>query len=206
MNKNIFKNTAILTVITLAAGILLGIVYEITKDPIQRTREQAKQEAYKVVMKEASEFEEYKEFDEKEAEKALKESCITGCYVNGASVARNKDGEEIGYVISTTSKEGYGGEIQISVGILSDGTVSGIEILSISETAGLGMEADEPEFKRQFKNVITEKFEVKKDNPAGNVDALSGATITTRAVTNAVNAGISYYHNVLAGGNVDGEV
>ena len=61
------------------------------------------------------------------------------------------------------------------------------------------MKAAEPAFKDQFRNVKTEKFEVKKDNPSGNVDALSGATITSRAVTSAVNAGLAYYQNVLGG-------
>ena len=57
-------------------------------------------------------------------------------------------GETIGYVITSTDPNGYGGDIQVSVGIQSDGTVSGIAILSISETAGLGMKAAEPDFLR----------------------------------------------------------
>lgn len=119
--------------------------------------------------------------------------------MKGAAEALDANGKTLGYVVTTVSKEGYGGEIEISVGILSDGTVNGIEILSINETAGLGMKAAEPAFKDQFRNVKTEKFEVKKDNPSGNVDALSGATITSRAVTSAVNAGLAYYQNVLGG-------
>ena len=198
MNK-IVKNALILTAITLVSGLLLGGVYEITKEPIQASKEKAKQEAYKSVMSDAEEFETDNSFDEKKAEKILEKNKINGCYLSEVAVGKDKSGKEIGYVITSTSKEGYGGEIQISVGVSMDGTVTGIEILSINETAGLGMQATEPAFKKQFENVNTDKFEVKKDNPKVNVDALSGATITTRAVTNAVNAGLSYFQDALGG-------
>ena len=198
MNK-IVKNALILTAITLVSGLLLGGVYEITKEPIQASKEKAKQEAYKSVMSDAEEFEPDNSFDEKKAEKILEKNKINGCYLSEVAVGKDKSGKEIGYVITSTSKEGYGGEIQISVGVSMDGTVTGIEILSINETAGLGMQATEPAFKKQPENVKTDKFEVKKDNPKGNVDALSGATITTRAVTNAVNAGLSYFQDALGG-------
>ena len=197
MNK-IGKKAAILTAITLVSGMLLGLVYEVTKNPIAASQEKAKQEAYQKVLPGAKQFQ-TEEPDEKKAEKALKEAGVSGCYVKEAALAMDENGEPVGYAVTTASKEGYGGEIEISVGILEDGTVAGIEILSISETAGLGMNATEPAFKNQFSNVKAEKFEVKKDNPSGNIDALSGATITSRAVTSAVNAGLAYYQNVLGG-------
>ena len=173
------------------------MVYEITKEPIAASQEKARQEAYKAVLTDADSFVDYADFDEKEAAKAVKE--ISGCTVSGVVEAKDKSGKEIGYVVTTTSKEGYGGDIQISVGISMDGTVTGIEILSINETAGLGMQATEPAFKKQFADVKTDKFVVKKDDPKGNVDAFSGATITTRAVTNAVNAGLAYFQDALGG-------
>lgn len=197
MNK-IVKNAAILTAITLVSGMLLGLVYEVTKNPISASQEKTKQEAYQKVLPSAKQFQE-EELDEKKAEEALKKADVSGCYVKEAALAMDENGESVGYAVTTVSKEGYGGEIEISVGILEDGTVAGIEILSISETAGLGMNATEPAFKNQFSNIKTEKFEVKKDNPSGNVDALSGATITSKAVTSAVNAGLAYYQNVLGG-------
>ena len=77
-----------------------------------------------------------------------------------SEVAEGKDasGETVGYVVNVTSHEGYGGDIDISVGIREDGTVTGIEMLSISETAGLGMKAKEADFKDQFKDKNVEKF------------------------------------------------
>lgn len=200
MNK-IVKNTLVLTIITLVAGTLLGLVYEVTKAPIATAQENAKQKAYKTVLADASTFEEYAGFDESKASAALKEGGYENDDISEVAVAKDKSGEEIGYVVTVTSHEGYGGDIKISVGILSDGTVKGIEMLSISETAGLGMKAAEPAFKDQFKDKQVEKFAYTKSGEEGEdkIDALSGATITTNAVTNAVDSALVYFQNELGG-------
>ncbi len=197
MNK-IVKNTIILTAITLISGIALGGVYEITKAPIAQAQEDAKQGAYKEVFQDADEFKAL-DVDAKEAAQAVKDAGVDGAVINEAAEAQ-KGGETIGYVVTATDKNGYGGDIQLSVGIQSDGTVTGISILSISETAGLGMNADTPEFKKQYADKKTEQFYVDKDGGEGEqIDSISGATITTRAVTGAVNASLGYYQNVLGG-------
>ncbi len=135
MNK-IIKNTIILTIITLVAGIGLGLVYEITKEPIAQTQEAAKKKAWQEVFPEAdiNSFEAVK-VDEKAAKQVISELGIKGSIDEVCKVG------EDGYVITTTDKEGYGGDIQITVGITADGTVNGVSILSINETAGLGMRA-----------------------------------------------------------------
>ena len=189
--KSIIKNTAILTAITLVAGILLGIVYDITKEPIAQAKEAAKNEAYQAVMAEADSF---------EALEVDTTDLGTGCDVNEV-VAANAGSELKGYVITTTTHDGYGGDIQVSVGIAADGTVKGIEMLSIAETAGLGMNANTPEFKAQYAEKLVDSFVVTKTGAAADneIDAISGATITTNAVTNAVNTAIAYFNNVLGG-------
>ena len=189
--KNIIKNTAILTAITLVAGVLLGLVYDITKEPIAAAKEAAKVAAYQAVMSEADAF------DALEVETA---DLGTGCDVNEAVAA--KAGEEVvGYVVTTTTHDGYGGDIQVSVGIAADGTVKGIEMLSIAETAGLGMNANTPEFKAQYADKLVDAFVVTKTGAAADneIDAISGATITSNAVTNAVNTAIAYFDQVLGG-------
>ena len=116
--------------------------------------------------------------------------------------AMDASGSLLGYVITVTTKEGYGGDIQFSIGIRTDGTVNGMSILSISETAGLGMRADEV-LKPQFADKQVEKFEYTKSGAASEsqIDAISGATITTNAVTNGVNAGLYYFQTKLGGGS-----
>ena len=198
MNK-IIKNTIILTIITLVSGVALGDVYEITKAPIANAQEEAKQEAYKQVFEDADSFDAL-EVDAKEAAEAVKAAGVDdGAEINEAVEAK-QGGETIGYVITATDPNGYGGDIQVSVGIQNDGTVNGIAILSINETAGLGMKASEPEFYEQYSGKQTDHFYVSKDGGEGEqIDAISGATITTRAVTGAVNASLGYYQNVLGG-------
>ena len=89
------------------------------------------------------------------------------------------------------------------MGIDSEGTVKGIEMLKISETAGLGMKAKESAFKDQFANKAVKQFSYTKSGAKSDfeIDAISGATITTKAVTNAVNAGIVYYQSLGGGAN-----
>lgn len=196
MNK-ILKNTLILTAITVISGLALGVVYEVTKAPIASAKEAAKQEACQMVYPEADEFEAV-DVDQEAAEKAIKDLGVNAT-VDEAYVAK-MGGDEVGYVVTTTDKEGYGGNIQISVGIMKDGTVNGISILSISETAGLGMNAAEPKFYNQYAGKQTTQFYVSKDGGEGEpIDALSGATITSRAVTGAVNTALGYYQNALGG-------
>ena len=201
MNK-ILKNTLILTAITVVAGLLLGVVYGVTKEPIARTQENTKQAAFRSVLADADSFETVDGLDTDAAAALLKENGYTSDDI--AEVAEGKDasGETIGYVINVTSHEGYGGDIELSVGILSDGTVKGIEMLSISETAGHGMKAKEADFKDQFKDKQVEKFTYTKTGESGDdmIDAISGATITTNAVTNAVDSALVYFQNELGGG------
>ena len=197
MNK-IIKNAMILTAITLISGCLLGLVYEITKEPIAQAQENAKQAAYKTVLAEADSFEDV-EVDEEAAFEPLVAAGYDADSIMEVAVAKDANGKEIGYVITVASHEGYGGDIEISVGILNDGTVKGIEMLSIGETAGLGMKAKEPEF--QDKQVDVFFYTKSGEEGEDKIDALSGATITTNAVTNGVNSALVYFREVLGGGS-----
>ena len=199
--NNIVKNTLILTAITVVSGLLLGVVYDITKEPIAQAQENTKQEAYRTVLSDASEFETV-EFDADAAASLLSENGYTSDVITEIAEGMDAGGATVGYVISVQSSEAYDGALSLSVGIASDGTVKGIEMLEISETAGLGMKADEAEFKDQFKDKNVQKFTYTKTGEDGDdkIDAISGATITTNAVTNAVDYALVYFQNELGGG------
>ena len=203
--NNIVKNTLILTSITVVSGLLLGIVYDITKEPIAEAQENTKQEAFRAVLADASSFETMEDFDASEALSILEENGYTSDEITEIAEGVDDSGETVGYVINVTSREAYDGDLEVSVGIATDGTVKGIEMLSISETAGLGMKADEADFKDQFKDKNVEKFTYTKSGESGDnmIDAISGATITTNAVTNAVDAALVYYQNELGGGVIE---
>ena len=201
----IIKNTLILTVITVVSGLLLGLVYDITKEPIAIAQENTRQEAFRSVLPDAASFEDYEGYDAEKAGALLVENGYDPDEISDAVTGKDAGGEIVGYVVNVISHEGYAGDIEISVGIASDGTVTGIEMLSISETAGLGMKAAEADFKDQFKDKKVEKFTYTKSGESGDdmIDAISGATITTNAVTNAVDAALVYYQNELGGGVIE---
>ena len=189
MTSESIKNTFSLLVITLIAGLLLGGVYQITKDPIAKEQHRAKEEAYKEVFSDADSFEELP-LDGQSSKEFKKNGW--DATVDEAMKVFDKDKKQIGYVLTVTDHEGYGGDIQFAMGVKSDGTLNGIAFLSLSETAGLGMKAKENDFKDQFSDKNVERFVYTKNGASAEneIDAISGATITTNAVTNGVNAGL----------------
>lgn len=198
----IIKDALVLFVITLIAGVALGFVYEITKEPIKNAKAAAKQEAYLAVYGDAENFEQNDKLDEtvKQYEAILAEGGYSNVTIGEALEARDAGGNVIGMVLTVTTKEGYGGDITITLGVNKDKLIKGMEILTINETAGLGMKAKDDKFKSQYKEKTVDQFVVTKTGSTADneVDALSGATITSNAVTGAVNAGI-YFANTYMG-------
>ena len=197
----IVKDAMILTVITLVAGVALGLVYEVTKAPIAQAQEAAKQAAYAEVFTTADHFEEAEGFDADAATKLVQGEGYTDDEITECLEARGTDDGLLGYVITVVSHAGYGGNITFSVGVTQDGMLNGYSITDISETAGLGMKSTEEEFMSQFKDIPAALLEVVKSDAAENeIQAISGATITSKAVTYGVNAAIVYAESLGAGG------
>lgn len=201
----ILKDAFTLFMITLVAALALGFVNEITLEPIAVQQAKAKQEAYQTVYSEAAiinsdddaliaKVEASSEF--------LASAGLSGATIDEACIAQAADGKPIGYVMTITAKEGYSGDITFTMGYKADGTMTSIEILSIKETAGLGMKATEEEFKGQFTNKKVEQFAVTKNGATSDneIDAISAATITSSAITKAVNAGLAFANDLLASG------
>lgn len=199
---SILKDTISITAITLVAGLALGVVQDITADPIARQKLKAKQEAYKAVFPEAESFGEVVLGDKaEELAGVLSENGYGAQNIDEVMTAMDASENEIGYAFTVTTSEGYGGDIQFAMGVQADGTLNGISILSIGETAGLGMKADTDAFKDQFKDKNVEKFIYTKNGASSEeeIDALSGATITTNAMTNGVNAGLCAFQYMEGG-------
>lgn len=186
---SMLRDTLAIFLITVVAGALLGGVYKLTKNPIEKATQDAKNKSYQLVMADAKTFEENADLTKK-----LEAAKTEGCELNEIVAAKAADGTVVGYAVLVTSKEGYGGDIQFSIGVGVDGEVKGVEIISMSETAGLGAKCVEDEFKGQYKGVKGDKVElVKGDKSADNqISAISGATITSTAVTKAVNEVLAF--------------
>lgn len=115
------------------------------------------------------------------------------------SIYQSKSG---GYVASTICSEGYGGDINVMVGIYPDGVISRVKIMSMAETPGLGARSTEPAFTDQYSHLTAPISVVKNATPEGNqIAAISGATITSKAVTKAVNAALEAFTFAQKGGN-----
>lgn len=202
MNKKIVHDALILTAFTLVLGFLLGAVYEITKEPIAAAEKAALDEAYKVVFADAASFEEDTEFDAAKAAEVLAAN-YSKDEITAVNKALDASGNVLGYVINVTSHEGSQADISFSVGIQSDGTLNGYSITAISETPGLGVLVQEEPFYSQFEGKAEETYTVVKTEPAAEneIQAVTGATISSRAVTNGVNACLEYFRSALQGGN-----
>ena len=201
--KGIVKDAMMLFLITLIAGALLGAVHEVTLEPIAKAQQEAANATYREVFPEATNFVTTDALTAAVADSAdeIAAQGFGSVSVDSAMEAQDESGNVIGYMITATSAEGYGGDVQISVGIDADGKLTGLGCLTLSETPGLGMRAQEPEFKDQFPGKSTaETFEVTKTGATADnqVQAISGATITSSAVTGALNAAAYFVNNCIA--------
>lgn len=202
MSKGGFmKDALILFGITLVAGACLGGVYGMTESVIAQRELDAKEEAYRTVLAEAASF----EADDMTDLLAKANEEIAGLgygnvVLDEAVTGVDGSGAPVGYVVTATSKDGYGGNITVSVGIQADGTVAGVEFLTLAETAGLGMNAQKPEWKGQYSGKNVDAFAVTKNGASADneINAISGATITSNAVTGAVNGAVYFAKNCLA--------
>lgn len=202
--KNMLKNAAILFAITLIAGFILGFVYQNTKELIAQREAQDKKEACMEVFQKATNFEILENSFPQDIREDFNENGFENETIEEVAKAVDGEGNTLGYVFTITTSQGYGGDIRFTLGIQNDGTVNGISLLAINETAGLGMLAEDV-LKPQFTNKNAASFEYTKTGATADnqIDAISGATITTHAVTTGVNAGLYYFQTVLGGGNAN---
>ena len=194
----------VLTLITLVAGVALSGVFGMTKETIEQQEAAAKEAAFLEVIPGAEETVPWEE-----ASGAI-EALDGGIYGTDFGRVRIKEawkgadasGETKGYAIAVTTSDGFEGNISLAVGMAPDGTLNGIAFTELKETAGMGMRAADPEFKGQFAGRKVERFELLKSGGASQddqIDSISGASITSQAVVNAVNAALDFYNSVAEG-------
>lgn len=175
----IIRLGAVLFLITAVTGIILGGVHTVTLEPIRLTKERQKLQAFSETLPGAEEFEHLKVKD-------------SSGLITDVSLG-SKEGKEIGHNVTVVPR-GYSNTIELVVGIDRDGVLRGVKILTHSETPGLGAKADDPEFLKRFRDINAEQIRVVKGAPQinGDVEAISGATITSEAIAKGVNAALVY--------------
>ena len=186
--ESTFKNMVLsLTFISLAASACLGFVYEFTKKPIELSNLNKKLEAIKQVVP---------EFNNNPNDERYKLPTGEGDSLD--IYPAKKDDVVVGYAVSTYTKKGFSGNINLMAGFKPDGSIVNITVLEQKETPGLGTKMTESQFKNQFNNKNPSEFKLKVKKDGGQVDAITAATISSRAFCDAVQLA---YNTLQKGGS-----
>ena len=181
--KDIVKPVVVLFVICLIVTFALAVTNQATKNKIVEINQKTEQTSQKQVLPDADSF-------EKKSSKGI------------TFVVGKKGSDVTGYIFTTTSKS-YGGDVKVMTGISKDGKVTGVNLLETSDTPGLGLNAQKQSFRDQYKQKVPDSgaFTVIKNGKAGNgqIAALTGATITSKGVTTAVNEAVKTFNTVKGG-------
>ena len=198
--KRIPKAGIVLTAITLISGLALSCVYSMTKGTIDAYREQKAWEAYQAVVPDAKQFQPIPAAEEIAGQPyGTRFGRVT---INSAVTGLDNKEATVGYAISVTSAEGYDGNVGLTVGVTPDGTVHSISFTELHETPGKGMLCGEAEFTEQFHDRSVSQFTLQPGGGGSTpeeIDGIAGVTVTSRAVVNAVNAALDFYHSEIRG-------
>ena len=174
--ESTFKNMALsLTLIALGASAGLGFVYEFTREPIALSVLNKKLDAIRRVVP---------GFDNNPNEEMFR--LPTGEGDSLEIYPAKKEGEIVGYAVNTYTNTGFSGYINLMAGFKPDGTIINISVLTQKETPGLGTKMSDPGFKDQFNDRNPSEFQLKVKKDGGPVDAITAATISSRAFCDAV--------------------
>lgn len=181
--KDLLKMTGTLALISVLAGGLLAVTNSITRAPIAASKRAEKLDAMRKVL---PEYDNNPDTDVRVINDGSREWIFY--------LARRAE-QIVGVAFEASSDQGYSGTIKILAGVGMDGKVIGLEIIDQCETPGLGARIVEPEFTDQFKNskIASTKWAVTKDG--GDIHAITGATISPRAVVEALKKGLDVYES-----------
>ena len=180
--STLFNMILALGLVTIISGIALAYVYDITKEPIAKAKLAKKLKAIREVIPTFSNNPSESSVKIKAGKKRFFE------FYRG-----EKDGKHIGTAVKTFTPNGFSGMIWIMMGILPDGTIYNTAVLEHKETPGLGTKMSTPKFKDQFKGKKWGSFNFKVTKDGGQVDAITAATISSRAFSDAIERGFKAY-------------
>jgi len=174
-----FKNMVLtLLGISLVASLSLGAVYNLTKEPIAKAQLQKKENAIKQVVPAFDKLEQISVTPEDGGDPVIINKAVKGDSV-------------IGYAVETYTDKGFSGRVLLMVGFSPEGSIINTAVLKHTETPGLGdkMDISKSDFPNQFKNQNPETFKLMVKKDGGQVDAITAATISSRAFCDAVQRG-----------------
>lgn len=185
--KEVAKLAFVLTTICFVAALALSQVYEVTKEPIAYQKRLQVLRAIRAVLPDIDNE------PDQDAVHLQVDSTNRGDSKEITFFRGRFTGELTGVAFVVETREGYGGKIEIMLGVDPHGTILGVEILSHLETPGLGSKVTEKPFREQFigRRLEDTKWAVRKDG--GDIDQITGATISPRAVVKAIQHGLKIY-------------
>lgn len=192
--RDTIRLSVILGIICVISALVLSGMYSLTRDRIEQANARKLEEALAQVLPGQNSFKAFEDLG----------NALNGS-VGSVTEVYLASGDDSGGIAAKAAPAGYGGPIEMVVGIARDGAVRGVRIISQSETPGLGTEVTRDAFTGQFEGRSTpESLKVKQDG--GSIDAVTGATISSRAVTRGVSDVLDVFHRlsalgVLAGGS-----
>jgi electron transport complex protein RnfG len=172
----------VLFIVTGVAALALGAVYSATKEPIEAAKAAKLKSAIENVIPD------FDEYTEKEVMPATGKDPLT-FYV------ATKNNEVVGTAIKTYTDNGFSGRISIMLGFTPDGAIYNTAVLEHKETPGLGdkMEAAKSDFSAQFKGKNPDNYQLTVTKDGGDVDAITAATISSRAFCDAAERAYEAY-------------
>lgn len=192
--KDIFRTGIILLIICVVAALALGLTNEVTKDKIAEQRQAANELAKKNVLPVADSFVDF------EAD-ALKNITDNFLPISEAYIGLDASGNVVGYVFKSLPN-GFSGAVEVVTGISIDGTVTGLRVGAHKETPGLGAKATDEKFYGQYAGKLSSApIGVVKTEASGNdIQAITGATISSVAITTGANASLDAFNWILENG------
>ncbi|MCR4965021.1 MAG: RnfABCDGE type electron transport complex subunit G [Bacteroidales bacterium] len=183
---SLLRLVLVLTLIALVAGLALTGVYALTKEPIEQAQLQKKQRALTLVIP---------DFKGEMIDTVMKDDAGTELPVH---IALNENGGIYGVAVETYTKKAFSGRFDLMVGFNSNGTITNTEVIKSSETPGLGdkINKDKSNFAEQFNHKNPSEFKLSVTKDGGDVDAITAATISSRAYCDAVNRAVAIYNAV----------
>ncbi len=181
LNRDAIITSLKLFLITAVAALCLAVVNRVTAPVILSNNNAVEVQSKQEVLPAALEF----------TSSEISKVSVEGVTVNKLDVGMSAQGNGVcGYVVVATSHQGYGGDVKVMVGVDQNLKVTRVKIMEMSETAGLGANASKPQFIDQFNGADSKLKVVKGVAGKGEISAISSATVTSKAVTNCVNAAI----------------
>ncbi len=187
MNRKTVMPVVTLFILCLCVTALVACANFVTKDVIESNLDEAQKAAMAVLIPDA---------DFEKADAVFSDSNIVEAYV------AKKDGKTVGYIVKTLGEGGYGGAVPVTTALDENGVVTGLNIDAGEETPGLGQNVMKQEYIDRYIGKETNEYQTVKGSPAkdGEVQAVTGATKSSKAVTKAVNLAKAAYAQMTGGG------